>query len=414
MMSYAINRQIRPEVGKETLSLAIAGDTCPRGTAATEVSAGRSGEILEQVRTFLDNADLRLVQWETPLTDADTPICKSGPNIRCAPDAVKLLQAGRFDVALLANNHIGDYGPEAVNETIARLHAAGIQTVGAGSDLAEARRPLRIRRNGLSLSILNVAEHEFGTATPATPGSNPLDIAPLLLQIARERRAGNLVLVVSHGGNEFNPVPSPRMVGNCRAFVEAGASAVVNIHTHCPQGMEVYQGAPIVYSTGNFFFPMREQQPFDPDNLWYTGYVPQFTFDRNGAVAVAILPCRFLESPWRVEPLDEKAVRRFSEYFDTLSNLIAETTPCFEAWCTIVGGWNLESIRRATEGVPFANPAAQEVRRQILPLRNLFTCEAHKEMMDTYLRLIETGRLAAAAEKAALLKQLQRPGLYTE
>ena len=34
MMSYAINRQIRPEVGKETLSLAIAGDTCPRGTAA--------------------------------------------------------------------------------------------------------------------------------------------------------------------------------------------------------------------------------------------------------------------------------------------------------------------------------------------------------------------------------------------
>ena len=54
------------------------------------------------------------------------------------------------------------------------------------------------------------------------------------------------------------------------------------------------------------------------------------------------------------------------------------------------------------------------MRQQILPLRNLFTCEAHKEMMDTYLRLIETGRLAAAAERAALLKQLQRPGLYTE
>ena len=204
------------------------------------------------------------------------------------------------------------------------------------------------------------------------------------------------------------------MVGNCRAFVEAGASAVVNIHTHCPQGMEVYQGAPIVYSTGNFFFPMRELQPFDPDNLWYTGYVPRFTFDRNGAVAVEILPCRFLESPWRVEPLDEKAVRRFGEYFDTLSDLIAETRSCFEAWCTIVGGWNFESIRRATEGAPFADPGAIEVRKQILPLRNLFTCEAHKEMMDTYLRLIETGRLSAAAEKVALLKQLQHPGLYTE
>ena len=260
-MNSVISRQIRPEVDGETLTLVIAGDTCPRETAAADVSAGRSGEILEPVRKFFDDADLRLVQWETPVTDSDTPIIKSGPNIRCAPDSVKLLQAGNFDIALLANNHIGDYGPAAVNETISRLHAAGLQTVGAGKDLAEARRPLRLKKNGVPLSIINVAEHEFGTATPDTPGANPLDVAPILLQIARERRAGSIVLVVGHGGNEYNPGPSPRMVANCRAFVEAGASAVVNIHTHCPQGMEIYQGAPIVYSTGNFFFPMREQQP---------------------------------------------------------------------------------------------------------------------------------------------------------
>ena len=67
MMSYAITRQIRPEVERETLCLAIAGDTCPRGTAAPEISAGRSGKILEQVKPFLDGADLRLVQWETPV-----------------------------------------------------------------------------------------------------------------------------------------------------------------------------------------------------------------------------------------------------------------------------------------------------------------------------------------------------------
>lgn len=413
-MNSVISRQIRPEVAGETLTLVIAGDTCPRETAAADVSAGRSGEILEPVRKFFDDADLRLVQWETPVTDSDTPIIKSGPNIRCAPDSVKLLQAGNFDIALLANNHIGDYGPAAVNETISRLHAAGLQTVGAGKDLAEARRPLRLKKNGVPLSIINVAEHEFGTATPDTPGANPLDVAPLLLQIARERRAGSIVLVVGHGGNEYNPVPSPRMVANCRAFVEAGASAVVNIHTHCPQGMEIYQGAPIVYSTGNFFFPMRDRQTFDPENLWFTGYVPRFTFDRNGAVAAEILPCRFVDSPWRVEPLEGAAARRFADYFDTLNSLIADTKPCFEAWCTIVGGWNFETIQRSTAGAPFADPGAMEVRKQILPLRNLFTCEAHKEMMDTYLRLIETGRLAEAAQKADLLKQLQHPGLYTE
>ena len=273
------------------------------------------------------------------------------------------------------------------------------------------------------------AEESFGEArSRALLALEKCGIAELATQLPRHLSAGQRQLVNLARAVVNRPVviladePVAHLdKSNARtlldllgAFVEAGASAVVNIHTHCPQGMEVYQGAPIVYSTGNFFFPMREQQPFDPDNLWYTGYVPRFTFDRNGAVAVEILPCRFLESPWRVEPLDEKAVRRFGEYFDTLSDLIAETRSCFEAWCTIVGGWNFESIRRATEGAPFADPGAIEVRKQILPLRNLFTCEAHKEMMDTYLRLIETGRLSAAAEKVALLKQLQHPGLYTE
>ena len=35
-----------------------------------------------------------------------------------------------------------------------------------------------------------------------------------------------------------------------RHFIDIGAAAVIAMHTHCPQGYEIYNGAPIVYSKG--------------------------------------------------------------------------------------------------------------------------------------------------------------------
>ena len=36
--------------------------------------------------------------------------------------------------------------------------------------------------------------------------------------------------------------------------IDAGADAVIGAHSHCLQGMEFYNGKPIIYSTGNFWF----------------------------------------------------------------------------------------------------------------------------------------------------------------
>lgn len=92
-----------------------------------------------------------------------------------------------------------------------------------------------------------------------------------LLQIRSERRENDVVLVVVHGGNEYNPIPSPRMRKLYSAFARAGASAVVNIHTHCPQGIELVENVPIVYCPGNFFFPSVSGAPFDPHQFWWSG-----------------------------------------------------------------------------------------------------------------------------------------------
>ena len=66
-----------------------------------------------------------------------------------------LLEAG-FDALSLANNHTGDYGDQALVQTVQRLRAAGLETFGAGRDLAAARRPVVLERNGVTLRVPRV------------------------------------------------------------------------------------------------------------------------------------------------------------------------------------------------------------------------------------------------------------------
>ena len=38
------------------------------------------------------------------------------------------------------------------------------------------------------------------------------------------------------------------------SFIDAGADAVIGMHSHCLQPIEIYNGKPVFYSLGNFIF----------------------------------------------------------------------------------------------------------------------------------------------------------------
>ena len=63
--------------------------------------------------------------------------------------------------------------------------------------------------------------------------------------------------------------PSPAKTELYRHFVDLGARAVIAMHTHCPQGYEIYNGCPIIYSMGNFFFPLTRNRI----STWDIGYM---------------------------------------------------------------------------------------------------------------------------------------------
>jgi len=391
--------EFRKSESSESLSIVIAGDTCPWEDAIEAIKNNKSSEILKDIQPFLDDADLSIIQWETPLTDDDTPIVKSGPNLKCPPECVDFAKAGGFDVALLANNHTGDLDEAPVLQTIDILEKNGIKTVGAGKNLDAAAKALFLEKNGFKIGIINVGEHEFGTAGKNKAGCAPLEPLDNIKIIKDSASKADITLIVIHGGNERNPIPSPRMTRTYRAFAEAGATAVINIHTHCPQGIELWNGVPIIYCPGNFFFPYSKMDT-DKKNFWWTGYLPKLSFDRKGAFAIQITPYTLNPETLKIETFTGQKKDDFCKYIAELSAIIndsEEAQKYFDAWCAMTGADQIKSIQNS-------NP---DNHNQLMALRNHFSCESHNELKTNYLRMLEEKRLKGAEKLIPKLQKLQ-------
>jgi len=398
----------RQSQSKEKVEVLITGDCCPWDKAIAPVRAGKSSEILSGIKAVLDDCDLSVVQLETPLTNARTPIVKSGPNLKCPPECIDFVKAAGFDIAALANNHIGDFGTEPVMETIKMLEKNGIRTVGAGKNLDEAVRPLIISRNGMKIAFINIAENEFGTADKNKPGAAPLDPLGNINLIRETAVKADHVIVIMHGGNEGNPLPSPRVIKTCRAFAEAGAHAVIHIHAHCPQGIEVWKGTPIFYCPGNFYFPTPWQQ-FNPKAFWWSGFIIKLAFDRQAAFSLEIIPYTFGYTPEKIIPLTGRKKAAFCRYMSKISRIIQdpdEVERYFDGWCALHGNYAVSGIRKVSALWPIEHPDSEMIK-QFMPLRNYFTCEAHNEMITNFLRMVEEDRVKEAEKYIPRIQKLQ-------
>ena len=391
--------QWRESSGKN-FSVAIAGDFSPREENCADVTA-RAEEITAAVKPFFDSADVKILQWECTITRQDTPIAKSGPNHRCYPECTAFAKALGIDTVLLANNHTGDYGDPGVRDTLEILDDLGIRHVGAGMNEAEAARPLYLECQGLRVAVINAAEYEFGIARGSHAGGNALDPVAIAAQIKEEKSRNDLVILALHGGHEHYPYPSPRMRSWFRYFADCGADMVFNCHTHCPLGYELYNGIPVVYSPGNFYFPNR------PTSLpcWYIGYVPKFFLDEKGAFAMELLP--YFNFKAGLKLLDEAETVQFFEYLDKISAPIADEEglkKLFDAWCASSSYFSLLFDRKKPEDFNDPRQVAS-----VLSVRNILTCQSHHDLVRNCAILMEHYQLAEAGKVRNVIEEAQHP-----
>jgi poly-gamma-glutamate synthesis protein (capsule biosynthesis protein) len=295
------------------VTLSFVGDILLDSAPGQAIQRGE--DPFAQVATLLDGSDFSIGNLECPIASATTgaPVDKVY-TFRAAPSALPVLHR-HFDAVSVANNHSGDYGPQAFRETLKLLTAARVPYFGGGRDLLEAHAPLLLERNGVKIALLGYDEFHPRSfeAAPDRPGVAWGEDEQIILDMARARREGaSVVLPFFHWGWENEPAPSARQRELAHLLIDAGADAVIGSHPHVTQGAEMYRGKPIVYSLGNFVFDLLDQ----PENA--VGWALQLVVDRAGVVRFSTRAVRLDEqgaprpAPELSTPCGERGARDVS------------------------------------------------------------------------------------------------------
>lgn len=272
-------------------------------TVVGDIMLGRGvagAEALRPMSARLASADITVGNLESTLAELGPP--QQDPvtdSFSASPDVRAGLRAAGFDALSLANNHTGDFGDASLERTVGLLRAGGLETFGAGRDLAQAREPVVIERNGMRFGFLGFnAIGETPEAAPGRPGAlsvsmpprtGPLDRGELdrvLADVRRLERLADVVVVLPHWGTQYSHRPEPVQHQVARELADAGADLVVGGHPHWVQGAEQVGGALVVHSLGNFVFDM------DFMTQTMEGLVLEATFWGNQLMAAEFVPYR--------------------------------------------------------------------------------------------------------------------------
>lgn len=222
-------------------------------------NAGGIGGVLDEtLQAEIASADLFIANQEFPFSDRGTQAPDKQYTFRLPTDTVHMMQEIGTDLVTLANNHALDYGTDALLDTCMVLDKAGILRVGAGADLEEAGRMEVVELNGTRYGFLG-ASRVFPVAEWAAGANHPgmlsaYDPEALSAVIREAKTRCDYLIVYVHWGIERSTMPENYQRIQGRQYIDAGADMVVGSHPHVLQGIEYYNGKPILYSLGNFIF----------------------------------------------------------------------------------------------------------------------------------------------------------------
>ncbi|MEV0158316.1 CapA family protein [Micromonospora sp. NPDC050686] len=205
----------------------------------------------------------RIVNLETAVTGRGRHAEGKAIHYRMHPDNLPALTAARLDVCALANNHLLDFGPEGLTDTVDALRGAGIAPAGAGRGEAEAWRPAEAPLpGGRRLLVWSVGAPSSGippqwAATGDRPGVAYLpEISEAAATALADRIAGtagpaDLVVVSVHWGSNWGYQVTDEQVRFAHRLVESGVHVVHGHSSHHPRPIEVHRGRLILYGCGD-------------------------------------------------------------------------------------------------------------------------------------------------------------------
>lgn len=244
------------ETPQNEFTIAAVGDIMLGGRAEPFLKEHGPGYPFRSVLPVLRQADVVVGNLESPISTRGEAVKNKKFTLRAGPLAAEALKEAGVRVVSLANNHAMDFGPLALQDTLATLSENGILFSGAGMNLDDARSPALLRAGGRTLAFLSYSltfPLEF-FAAPARPGTAPGYSDYVKEDIRKARARADIVVVSFHWGAEVMFAAKDYQVALGRKAVDWGADLVLGHHPHVLQELEVYKGRLIAYSLGNFVF----------------------------------------------------------------------------------------------------------------------------------------------------------------
>lgn len=208
----------------------------------------------EEIVKMVKEADISVLNFEAPISGYGKGIAKSGPSISQDTQVPNVLVEMGFNVILLANNHMMDFGEEGCKATMDAFK--DVVTVGAGSS-EEAYCVKVVEKDGKRIGFLALCQYEFGILeSKQEKGCGVAWVLSLDVEdvIKKARQEVDYLIVCPHAGVEHTKTPLPEWRHLYKKYIDWGADAVVASHPHRVQGCEYYNDKPIFYSLGNFFW----------------------------------------------------------------------------------------------------------------------------------------------------------------
>ena len=369
------------------MKLVVVGDLSLQDRAAKLAwDENQLKNAFADVKGIVASCDHAMVNLESPVTDSNRPILKKGPCLKNNPSAFNIINYCGFDVVTLANNHLKDFGETGVTDTLDQCKQHSLIVVGGGRSVNEARRPILLKNDDLTVGVINACEHEFSIATRQTAGANPLDFPNLFEDIQALREKVDKIIVIIHGGREHYQLPTPRMKREYHMIADFGADVIVNHHQHCYSGYELYNGKLIFYGLGNFFFDDPKKRN---DKKWNYGLILQLDVEKE-KVGFKLIPYEQCNNDVVVSIRDYSTVLK---QIGEINGIIADDEESEAEFNKLV---EKDKRKLLFPFIPYRNHYLKALynrghlsdglsKKDKVVIENAVSCETHRELLLHYL-----------------------------
>lgn len=282
----------------DCVTISFAGDVClTEGCSVLNYIKRNNNDMSKSFDESLLNrmvsSDIFMLNNEFPYSYGGVKNENKMYTFRADPADAVLLEGIGTDIVSLANNHIYDYGPDALCDTITTLNDINMPHVGAGENINEAIKPAYFMMNGKTISIIaatqieGYANPETKEATEDSPGVfRCLDTTRIKEQIEEAKTKSDFCICFIHWGTERSDLIRDWQRQEAKDMVEAGADLIVGAHSHCLQGIDYVDGVPVCYSMGNYLFNSNTQ-----DTCLITATLDTSNPDSVNIKSLQFVPC---------------------------------------------------------------------------------------------------------------------------